>query len=331
LLDRLYARAAGARRRFYERHPHARRCLRQPVLSVGNMSVGGTGKTPLVQQIAEWLLERGERPAILSRGYKRQRTVDGVVVVSDGRGACADLAISGDEPLMLARALPQAIVCVAEDRYTAGVLAEQKLGATVHVLDDGFQHVQLARSLDILVTMPGEITQGRVLPFGRLREAATAAARAHFVIVVGADVEAARREAWELGISQFAAAQRAVAPSYAAHLAAPGGQPALAVAGIGNPEQFFAMLRAHGVPLAGTLAFRDHHAYTPRDLDRIATAARDANAAAVLTTAKDLVRLEALAPFPVPFIDVRMVLDVQPWEALTATIEQALVRAGEAA
>jgi tetraacyldisaccharide 4'-kinase len=190
LLDLLYARGVGARRRWYEKHPAARRRLQQPVISVGNLSVGGAGKTPLVASIAEWLLARGERPAILSRGYKRRDRLEGVVVVSDGRDVLASVDSAGDEPLMLARALPGAIVCVCEDRYLAGVLAERRLGATVHLLDDGFQHVQLTRDLDILVTPLGEISNGRVLPFGRLREARSAAARAQFVVVMDADIDA---------------------------------------------------------------------------------------------------------------------------------------------
>jgi len=129
LLDSVYARVASARRRWYERHPEARRRLRQPVISVGNLSVGGTGKTPLIAQLAEWLLAQGERPAILSRGYGREDAADGVVVVSDGQSVRASISRTGDEPLMLARAVPRAVVCVCEDRHLAGALAERCLGA----------------------------------------------------------------------------------------------------------------------------------------------------------------------------------------------------------
>src|SRR6185436_18734170 len=136
----------------------------------GNLSMGGTGKTPVVGAIVEWLLANGERPAILSRGYARTDAVDGVVVVSDGTRILASIDRAGDEPLMLARQFPPAIVCVSPDRYLSGTLAERRLGATVHVLDDGFQQVGLARDLDVLVTSIGEIPQGRVIPTGRLRE-----------------------------------------------------------------------------------------------------------------------------------------------------------------
>src|SRR5687768_2753545 len=141
LLDLLYAQAVATRRRWFERHPYSRRRLQRPVISIGNLSVGGTGKTPLVALITQWLIDRGERPAVLSRGYGRVDRCDGVVVVSDGDRILADLNRAGDEPLMIARKISVALVLVAEDRYLAGVLAERRLGASVHVLDDGFQHV----------------------------------------------------------------------------------------------------------------------------------------------------------------------------------------------
>jgi tetraacyldisaccharide 4'-kinase len=325
LLDVLYAQAAGARRRWFERHPEARRSLRRPVISVGNLSVGGTGKTPLVSRIAKWLIDQGERPAILSRGYKRRDRVDGVVVVSDGAAVRASLDQSGDEPLMLARQLPKAVVCVSEDRYLAGVLAERELGATVHVLDDGFQHVQLARDFDILVTRPGEVTQGRVLPFGRLRESRDAAARADLVVIVDGDLDAARAEAWELGISQFAAARRV--PGAASATGATDLTAVIAVAGIGMPERFFEMLRQAGFNVVRTIAFPDHHRYLAKDIARIASDIRAAGAAEVVTTEKDAVRFERLGALPFVLRAVPMTLHVEPWDAVTAGIEQALARA----
>ena len=155
-----------ARRRWAERHPDRRRRLARPVISVGNLSMGGTGKTPVVAAIADWLIAQGERPAILSRGYARADAADGVVVVSDGTRVLATIDRAGDEPLMLARQVPGAAVCVSPDRYLAGTLAERQLGCTVHVLDDGFQHVELARDLDVLVTTVGEIPQGACHPDG---------------------------------------------------------------------------------------------------------------------------------------------------------------------
>ncbi len=170
--------------------------------------MGGTGKSPVVAALAAWLVQQGERPAILSRGYRRRDDVPGVVVVSDGQTLRAGLGRSGDEPLMLARAVPGAIVCVCPDRHLAGVLAERRLGATVHLLDDGFQHFNLARDLDVLVTTPGEIGEGRVVPHGRLREPRDAAARAHVLVVMGATAGAAVTEGWALGVGLACGAER---------------------------------------------------------------------------------------------------------------------------
>lgn len=323
-LEFAYATAASIRRRWYERHPEARRRLRRPVVSVGNLSVGGTGKSPLVGHLAQWLVAEGERPAILSRGYKRRATVDGVVVVSDGSAILADVDHAGDEPLMLARQVPAAVVCVGEDRHLAGVVAERALGATVHLLDDGFQHVQLARDFDILVTSAGEIPNGRVLPGGRLREARDAAARAHFVVVVGADADTARREAWELGIGAFSGARRTLSAAVAT-------EAVVAVAAIGVPEQFVALLGTQGYDVKDTLTWPDHHRYTPDDVARIDAAVKATGARSVVTTAKDAVRFEALAPLPFRLDTVPLRLEIDDWESLTASVRAVLARARHAA
>ena len=318
MLDLLYGQVAKTRRQWFERHPEARRRLAHPVISVGNLSVGGTGKTPLVAQLATWLRDRGERPAILSRGYKRSIARDGVTVVSDGVSVLAALANAGDEPLMMARKMPGVIVCVADDRHLAGVLAERVLGATVHILDDGFQHLALARDLDVIVTAPGEITHGRVLPRGRLRETGDAAARAAFAVVVSSDTLAAKTEAWDLGISQFSAAQRVIRM--------PATSPAVAVAGIGDCKQFFDALRDAGCELRDTVAFADHHHYDASDVARIEAAAKAAQVQTVVTTEKDAVRLEAFAPLPFELVPVPMQLVLDDWAGLTASVSAALSR-----
>jgi tetraacyldisaccharide 4'-kinase len=323
LLDLLYGRAVAARRRWFERHPEARRRLQQPVISVGNLSVGGTGKTPLVAAIAEWLIGQGERPAILSRGYARRTPVDGVVVVSDGTAIRSDVDRAGDEPLMLAHHIPHAIVCVSDDRHLAGVVAERQLGATVHLLDDGFQHVRLARDFDILVTYAGEITGGRVLPFGRLREPASCAARADFVVVMDADADTARREAWELGISQFACARRVMTNAISGETST---KAVFAVAGIARPAQFFDMLGEAGYRVLGTKTFADHHRYAAKDVEQIDAARRAAGAEVVVTTAKDAVRFERLGTLPFALRPVTMGLSIDGLEALTASMTAAVER-----
>ena len=151
MLNLLYSRIARARRRYYQRRPYLRRRLAAPVISIGNLTVGGSGKTPLAAEIARMLLEMGERPSILSRGYARKIVDEGVVIVSDGSRVLTGVERSGDEPQMLARAVPRAAVLVSSSRYAAGRIAENRLGCTVHVLDDGFQHFDLMRDIDLLV------------------------------------------------------------------------------------------------------------------------------------------------------------------------------------
>jgi tetraacyldisaccharide-1-P 4'-kinase len=186
----VYARGARARRAWYARHPEARHRLTRPVVSVGNLRVGGSGKTPLVRHLAVLLRQLGEHPAILSRGFARAAAEDGVVVVSDGLRIRADLGRSGDEPLMLARALAGVGVFVSADRYLAGLLAERRFGATVHILDDGFQHFALERQADLLLVSDDDLDGGRTLPFGRLREPAGAAAAADAIIRTSAGASA---------------------------------------------------------------------------------------------------------------------------------------------
>ena len=210
----------------------------------------------------------------------------------------------------------------------AGVVAERVLGATVHVLDDGFQHLQLARDFDILVTSLGEIPDGRVLPFGRLREASVAAARAHFVVVLGADTDRARTEAWELGIAEFSSATRRLDLGGASTFGHSG---AVAAAAIGAPEQFYQMLRAAGFDLRETISFPDHHQFRAADLARIQSALTQANAKLVVTTAKDLVRFNAAGHVPFEVIAIPMRLDLEDWDALTASLEHVLTRTRSAA
>ena len=319
-----------ARRQWVEHHPERRHHLARPVISVGNLSMGGTGKSPVVAAIAQWLVEHGERPAILSRGYGRADAPDGVVVVSDGTRVLDGVTRSGDEPLMLARQVPGAAVCVSPDRYLAGTLAERQLGCTVHVLDDGFQHLQLARDLDVLVTTMGEIPKGRVIPRGRLREPRDAASRAQVLVVSDATAGAASTEAWSLGISQSCGALRT--------LGAPVGigdqgsgiraldSAVLAVAGIAHPSRFVAGLRDSGWTVADSLLFPDHHRYTRADLAVIASRLQTSGARAVLTTDKDAVRFEALGALPFVAYRVPLVVTFEPADALFESVRAVLAK-----
>jgi tetraacyldisaccharide 4'-kinase len=287
--------------------------LRQPVISVGNVAVGGRGKTPLVACLARLLLAAGERPAILSRGYGRRRPEPGVVVVSDGRHLLADLDRSGDEPLMLARQVPHARVLVCDERAIAGALAERALGATVHLLDDGFQHRQLARDVDIVVVAARDFDDRR-LPFGRLREPISALKRAD--AIVSGDEPSARRADLAADTTRWFRLRRQLGDPQPLEPARqrprqPG--PVVAMAGIAEPERFRRALEAAGWTVADAVSFPDHHRYSARDVERVARIAERAGAP-VVTTAKDAVRLLPLRPLPVSIAAIPLEVAVEPAE-----------------
>lgn len=307
MISALYAAVARRRRERYAARPDLRRRLRRPVISVGNLAVGGRGKTPMVATIVRELLSMGERPAVLSRGYARTRPQDGVVVVRDPDGIRADLDRSGDEPLMLARQLAGASVLVSADRYLAGCLAEHHLGATIHVLDDGFQHLQLERDVDLLIIGREDVAHPVTLPAGRLREPLDTVIAADAILAADGDVEI---DARGLDIPVFRVRRSIGSPLGLAVPPAP--RPALAFAGIAWPERFFEDLRASGYSLARTLAFGDHHPYSRRDVERIFAAASAAGAAVALTTEKDFVRLLPHRPFPMAVGWVPLTMEPDP-------------------
>jgi tetraacyldisaccharide 4'-kinase len=304
LLSGVYGSIALARRRWYVSHPSARRRLDRPVISIGNLSVGGTGKTPLVAAVARLLVEMGERPAILSRGYKRRYRSHDVVIVSDGHSLLADVDHAGDEPFMLARALPHAAVLVSAARYPAGRLAETRLGCTVHVLDDGFQHLGLARSLDLLIVTGADRANPFPVPLGRLREPFSAAAAADAVFVSSDDATTPAVDGRPVfRMERTIEAPRPIPRDIQSDIGAPVTPilvpgPVFAMAGIANPQRFFDDLRRAGWHLAGTRMFADHHQFSTKDVVKLLHAAESAGAAAVLTTEKDLVRLSGLRAIP---------------------------------
>jgi tetraacyldisaccharide 4'-kinase len=316
MISIVYAAAARYRRRHYAIHPELRRRLLRPVISIGNLAVGGRAKTPLTALVAARLRDLGERPAILSRGYARRDAADGVVVVRDPQGIRADLDRAGDEPLMLARQLDGVAVLASSSRYLAGRLAEHHFGCTVHVLDDGFQHFDLHRDGDLVVIGRADLEGGRTLPAGRLREPIDAAEAADVFVVLEDGLQASLadlgRPIWlarrRQGVARLAdAASTPVAPSAG---------PVVAVAGIAHPAGFFRDLQEAGWSVARELPYRDHHRYTTADVTEIAGAARAAGARLVLTTEKDLVRLLPFRPFGVPIACVPMIVDIDPPGAL---------------
>jgi tetraacyldisaccharide 4'-kinase len=324
-LSTLYGAAAAWRRRWYAQHPERRRKLERPVISVGNLRVGGSGKTPVVEHIARVLAHAGHRPAILSRGYGRRFAREAVTVVSDGQQILAGIDAAGDEPLMLARALQGkgVSIVVGANRYLCGCLAERRLGATVHILDDGFQHFALARDVDLVVTGEHDLSD-EPLPFGRLREPLASAMSADAALVDAGYQGAAERVGRALRVHTVFHVTRSLLPPRIVGtgdtVVVPNESRVFAVAGIERPERFFADLTSAGWNVVGTKAFRDHHRFSRSDITHIASAAKRAAAAIVLTTDKDAVRIPAGIALAMPLASVPLVSTIEPADEFRAWI-----------
>ena len=286
-LGSAYGAAAALRAGLYRRGALRPATLAGPVISVGNLAVGGRGKTPLVARVAAILGAAGPRVAILSRGYGG--TADGPLLVSDGTTVFAGADVAGDEPVALARALPGVVVAVAPRRADAGRMVEARFGACVHVLDDGFQHLALARDLDLVSIVAADLS-GRPLPAGVLRERPSALARADAVLLespprapLPGGLDPARTLRWQRRSLGFARPDGARAPVP---------RRALLLAGIADPGRLAADVERLGVTVAGRAFFRDHHRFTAPEIAKAVAAARAAAVDAVVTTEKDAVRLQ---------------------------------------
>ncbi len=305
--QRLYGAAHDLRRRWYA--SRARR-LPRPVVSVGNLHWGGTGKTPLVAAIAAHLRDRGLRVAILSRGYRSRGR--GVRIVSTGEGPLLGPLVGGDEPVLLAGELPGVAVVVAADRYQAGIHAVERLspGPQVFLLDDGFSHLKLARELDILVLPAADpFGGGRLPPTGRLREPLAAVARAHAAVLVDGDAGDGAELERALAVHGFEGrgftSRTAVQPPRTERRAPlPPGSRVLLVVGIGRPQRVLEALRRSPYQVVDTLIFPDHHRYPVSSLQKIDGARRRGRADCVLTTAKDHVKLLGRLESPLAVLPV---------------------------
>ncbi len=329
VLSGLYGRAARFSRAWYGRRPDRARRLRHPVVSVGNLVVGGSGKTPIVSALTSLLVASGERPAILSRGYGRRRSDSTVVVVSDGRSLLTTPELSGDEPHMLARAHPDVPVLVSNERYLAGEKAED-LGCSVNLLDDGFQHLQLARDINLLVVTRADLDE-RVLPSGRLREPLEAAAAADALLIEGTDEDAAAIRA-RLGVeTTFRVVMHIDPPRYVQPFGDPvpssSGRRVVAVAGIARPERFFTALRLEGWDVVAKLTYRDHHWFDASDLDSIQRSAIEAKADLVMTTEKDAVRLMLQAGVKPKWAYLPLHVTIEPADQLASWMRDRLAAA----
>jgi tetraacyldisaccharide 4'-kinase len=307
-LTPLYRLGLAMRERRLASSKEPTRRLQFPVISIGNLSTGGAGKTPMAITLAKALKARGLHVDVLSRGYGRS-----------GQGAArvrpdGTAEEFGDEPLLIARQAGVQVY-VAAQRYDAGVLAERQAtpgASAVHILDDGFQHRQLHRDIDILLLSARDL-RDRLLPAGNLREPLVAMRRADVVAILAdePEVEAYLREI--ISIDRGTEGPRWLGPVWRVrrHMEVPAADaPVLAFCGIARPEQFFAGLRQTGADIAATEAFRDHHRYSQADLNRLAAEAGRRGASALATTEKDAVRLAGLKPaLPVVTIGFRTEID----------------------
>ncbi len=286
-----YAVGARLKNIAYDRHWIEPGRLRWPVISVGNLSVGGTGKTPMVLLLADALAKLGWTVDVLTRGYGRSsQKVERV----DPLGTPDEF---GDEPLLMARR--GLAVYVGAHRYHPGNLAESFAGADLvpgrrlHLLDDGFQHRKLARTIDIVLVQRGDL-DGRLLPAGRLREPLSAIGRADICVLRAEDLDLSDRVLQQMrrGGSDRDPAhvwivdRRTTLPS-----SPPSTGKALAFCAIGDANGFFEGLQQTGIDLREKIAFRDHHVYTKKDMQRLTAAARRRGAEFFVTTEKDNVRL----------------------------------------
>lgn len=289
-----------------------------PVVSVGNITLGGSGKTPMVELVALCLRELGAAPAVVSRGYGRETR--GAHIVADRAGIRLEPRAAGDEPVLLAERLPGIPVIVGENRYEADRLAVERAGATAIVLDDGFQHRTLRKDLEILV-INGRAPWGnqRLFPRGMLREPLSALRRADLFVITNpagaADVEAAagtiknhNAYAPVLAASYEVIEARELRDGHRVRAGDLDSRRLLAFAGLGSPQGFADTLTSGGVRVAGLVEFPDHYWFTERDLAELARQARAVGAEGLITTDKDAVRLRGLTlpSMPLWVLSVRL-------------------------
>lgn len=317
----LYAAGIALRELCLERGWEPVRRLRDPVISIGNLSTGGSGKTPLSIALARLLTARGFYVDVLSRGYGRRSRAPMRV---DPNGFADQY---GDEPLLIAHRT-RVPVYVAAERYEAGKLAEAEGKADqaprVHIVDDGFQHRQLARDIDVLLVRQSDLHDS-LLPGGDLREPLNSFDRASVIVVSDDEPEVEKFFTAKMPIGTNSEGAPWSGPIWHTRRRMEIPQivgPVAAFCGIARPEQFFAGLRAAGMALAFHRAFADHHHYSARDIAEIVSTARSAHAVAVITTEKDKVRLGRLAfPSDLPLKVAGLTLEIEDEDSVAAWIE----------
>jgi tetraacyldisaccharide 4'-kinase len=342
---KLYELGVRLRVAAYETDYLKSKSLDATVISVGNITLGGTGKTPVVEYIARYLRSEDKSVAILTRGYGRASSGMRVLNHPASAASKSDRPESylefGDEPLMLARALPDVPVIINKDRHEAGRLAGREFGPEVLILDDAYQHLALARDLNILLIDATDPFGGfEMPPFGRLREPLYGIHRADAVIVTRADRPFDQGQTNAL-IKYFCGDKVPVMYVYSSiarlrHLQSGEIYDAsefrdwnVGVAcGIGNPQAFISDLMQAGMRIASESLFADHHPYTPADLERAITSAREAGADALITTEKDAVRLEGLTRSDFPLYAAQMEIESEDEVRLKSLLLRTLIKSG---
>lgn len=332
LLSTIYGRVIETRNRFFDRGTFSANDLGARTISVGNITTGGTGKTPLVAFIADLLAKRGERVCILTRGYGR-KDVSKRVLVSDLDQVLANSEDAGDEPLELAgKLLGKAIVVADRDRVAAAKWARPQFGITAFILDDGFQHRRAKRDVDIVcIDATDPFGGGKVLPAGRLREPVAGLKRADAIVLTRVDLaddlagveDQIRTAAPDVPVFRARARLSEFKPLNGAanevDLASIDSLNAFAFCGLGNPLAFYSLVEREGFHLTATHSFRDHNRYTAVDLKTIEVTARGSSANLLLTTAKDAVKIDA-GQFSLPCFSVEIEVEIDDAKAFAALL-----------
>jgi tetraacyldisaccharide 4'-kinase len=294
LVSHLYALILSVRALAYRLGALPSRKLPRPVISVGNITLGGTGKTPMTARLAADLIGRGLRVAVLSRGYGG--TANGALrIVSDGSQILLSPEESGDEPYLLARKVPGLMVVIGADRHQAGLLALKELQPDIFILDDGFQHLRLKRDLDLLLLDAAKpFANGYTLPAGFLRERISACRRADLVVYTRSAQAGAPNlfpDKPSLWTSHALSGMVPVSGGETIGLQALQGKRITAFSGIANPASFFDLLESCGVRLTATLSFADHTRYGDQEVAAICRLKTASRSTVLITTEKDAVKL----------------------------------------
>ncbi len=327
LLSLAYGAVVRLRSRAYAGRFFTTKRLPCRVISIGNITLGGTGKTPTVVNMASLLLRQGKRPLVLSRGYGRADEAE-IAVVSDGVATVLDPSAAGDEPFLIASRLPTVSVVVGRDRYAAGVFALERFHPDTIILDDGFQHLRLGRDLDIvLIDGADPFGRGLLFPAGILREPLSALRRADVIIITKVDQAAdlpslketirSHSAAW-IFTARYAPRDLVdVATGATRSLTSLRGTRVFAFAGIARPGSFASVLTSLGADVKGMVDFPDHHPYTRTELAGLIRKAADSQATMVVTTEKDGVRLRGMVSEGVWTLRIDLeVVEKSSWEEI---------------